>query len=584
MKLQSKNKTTKFNAIFFFSLCMSAAFSDAADIISPSGDPNCPCLEGPFNLTMDFPIPNDDYYDYIQETILSGTSSTLSSYGAGCKAHDEISGYCEWKQKKCESMLPKKQDCHDLEWCSRSWCYVETTSCALRSSLSSLFEEMEYSYATCGDMDSFTGNALISSLQGKTIRAAFNSNTGGYLGAYNKEGSFALNNEWTGAIVDFVSTAAVAGGFDIEVVAPPEFLREEAIKFFNSTSSFDFCVYATALGYVDLCVGEYTLTNDRIVASQWFEYVTHSFYLVTFMQKPESVLKVFWDEASTLLKPFQWRVWLVIFFLFMPFMSLIILYFDYGRSDGAFPSTDKKDLPGYIAKSLYEVFLSLFVGYGGPVVSRAGKAMLLGIGFFNLLIVAVYTANLAATLNFNNLEPKVVSLEDAYAQGYRVCGERASIHLLNTTYPILNELMLANPSDGLAGFKSRSSVLDAMKDMVLPEEREMHCEAAIVLKEDIMAMQAEGLHCNKTMIGGSIGIRSFALPISPQYFESVWAIFQDQYNQGVFDNAARRAIPIKECPDLNKKGSSVTLSMDQMIGVWLGTFAFAVAGIMMCSA
>jgi len=124
---------------------------------------------------------------------------------------------------------------------------------------------------------------------------------------------------------------------------------------------------------VDFCVGSFTVTTNRASYAPWFVLGEHAIQIVTFQQRPESALKRFWDDASTILKPFEWRVWIVMFLLFMPIMSFIILYFEYGKSEGAYPSTDRKDLPGYIALSLYEVLQSLFAGYGGTVVSRAGK-------------------------------------------------------------------------------------------------------------------------------------------------------------------------------------------------------------------
>jgi len=544
------------------------------------GDLNCPCLTGPVNLTVHQNAAKADYNDYLRENILNGTKQALTTFGVGCKPHDEISGYCKWITEKCTNVFPKTQECLNLGWCERSWCYVDSKNCTLTNQLSFLFVNREFSYASCGYMDTTSGSLIKSSLKGDTLKVAFNDNTGGYLGAYNPKGSFVANGDWTGPAVEFVSRAAALGGFNIEMVSPPVNLKADANEYFNSTSSFDYCVYAAALGYVDFCVGAFTLTNDRVSSAPWFVLGDHAIQLITFLQEPESAFMRFWDDASTLLKPFAWRVWLVMSLLFMPLMSFIILYFEYGKSDGAYPSTDKKDLPGYFALSLYEVFQSLFAGYGGTIVSRAGKAMMIGIGFFNILILATYTANLAAILNTNDLQPQVTSLEEAYERGYRVCGERMELSLVNISFPKLGEMILRDPADGLPGFTDRKHVLNAMKDEVLPEERENFCEIAFTAYEDLAAMQGDQRHCNKTRILDALALEGFGFPINPNYYESLWTIFQTQYNQGTFVKDSKSFHPDNECPNVGAS-ASITLSTQHMSGVWAVTFVFAVAGLIM---
>lgn len=551
-------------------------FTDDTHVL---GDQNCPCINDIINNEVHPNAVTDDYNEYIEENILKGTGQNISTFGVGCKPHDEIFGYCEWKRLKCEATIPEPPECHDLDWCGRSWCYIDPKNCTLENEESSLFLGKAYSFATCGYMDTFLGPALIASLKEKNLKVAFAANTGGYLGAYNNKGSFAVNNDWDGPVVEFITRAALSAEFSIEIVSPPDHLRADANEYLDSATNFDFCVYAAALGYVDFCVGSFTVTTNRASYAPWFVLGEHAIQIVTFQQRPESALKRFWDDASTILKPFEWRVWIVMFLLFMPIMSFIILYFEYGKSEGAYPSTDRKDLPGYIALSLYEVLQSLFAGYGGTVVSRAGKAMMIGIGFFNMLILTTYTANLVAIFNSNDLQPDVTSLEEAYDRGYKICGERSHLLLLNATFPKVNEMILSDPVDGKPGFTNRKHVLDAMKEEVLPEDRERFCEAAFIINEDLVAMQGEELHCNKTMIGTSLLVQSYGFPMSPVNFDSLWAIFQDQYNEGWYDRAAETYKPSNQCDNLNAQAKTSVLSIEEMAGLWIGTFAFAIAGV-----
>ena len=133
--------------------------------------------------------PGDDRVDKVAFSNSSikflGTSVNLTSYGFGCTNHDKAAQICIDGCATGLTITPPPIDC-DRTWCDRHWCWVDPNNCTLLNKRSNLFPDSNrfYSYATCWDMDSFTQNYRLGSLENKVLRAGFNSNSGGWLGAY----------------------------------------------------------------------------------------------------------------------------------------------------------------------------------------------------------------------------------------------------------------------------------------------------------------------------------------------------------------------------------------------------------------
>lgn len=229
------------------------------------GDPLCPCLTEEAIIKInrrDADISRDDNKQLLQ----------WKDYGVGCRAHDVNSPRfpeCSDKDSPCaknQNVLPATVGC-DTSWCHRSWCYVDPLNCTLAHRRGESFTPTRryWSYATCGDMDAFTSQNRWAALDGKVFRMGLNSNSGGWLGAYAKDSVHFEGpiDKWSGLALDYVAAAASKGRFQFEITEPPEFLWNRSMEYFQSTSKFDFCVYATSLGYLDMCIAQYTVTDQR---------------------------------------------------------------------------------------------------------------------------------------------------------------------------------------------------------------------------------------------------------------------------------------------------------------------------------
>lgn len=343
--------------------------------ITSGGDPSCPCLPES-NLTERILIDEDFFITSFGGGLNSSSeevvvnTATATTYGIGCAAHDEFSLTCSNSSiDRCADLFLSLPDCHS-NICEREFCYVDPFNCNLSNTRpSKVFEDMFYSYSTCGYLDSTnSGYELLESLKGKTFQVGINSNSGGWMGSYNIHGSFAMNMLWTGPMFAFVQQTAFRGGFVINMTKPPEFLKDLSIDYFggNVPNDFDYCIYATALGHLDFCVGSYTISADRSLAVPMIEisssplhlmvrfffsplhYYYILFYAVLFFVilikflfnffkkkvlngQEQNFGKTFALQFLTVFRPFTTGSWMMIFIFCIPLLSLLMLYHEYDQ-------------------------------------------------------------------------------------------------------------------------------------------------------------------------------------------------------------------------------------------------------------
>jgi len=367
--------------MIFKIICQSLIFGILVTATSPPspGNDNCPCLEGPLELNKSMLFTEDlqqnMYEKYLFEYIQS--SNTSSMFGVGCKPHNHNIGYCDFLNNLCEISDPKPKECDNAKWCPKEFCFVDARKCTLLHRSSPSFSSIDYSFATCGKMDFFVESDRFEALRGKTVKVGYVANTGGYVGSYHVNGSFAMDDLWTGPIVDFAEKVSELGGFTIQMVEPPDTIVDKATEYYNSTSVFDLCLYATSLGHIDMCLGSYSVTEERITSGKWFKLGKKPINLVTFDNSKTSWVGVFFDDATLLLKPFSSGVWLLIFLFVIPIMALLMVDNERGVEGGSFPNRANKHLMVYILESFYDVLLSLFDGYGKDVISKGGKGKMM---------------------------------------------------------------------------------------------------------------------------------------------------------------------------------------------------------------
>ena len=89
--------------------------------------------------------------------------------------------------------------------------------------------------------------------------------------------------------------------------------------------------------------------------------------------------------------------------------------------------------------------------YTREFVAFHNSAHLLGIGFFNLMVISVYTANLAAILSTTDLHREVTNIAEVRNKGFKICAERNEARLAVGVNPEIKDLLLKDPEDGEPG-------------------------------------------------------------------------------------------------------------------------------------
>ncbi|CAB9497408.1 glutamate receptor [Seminavis robusta] len=572
------------------------------------GSPLCPCLPALPLTVDDRDLANPNLENHLGKLFDSPT------YGVGCGAHDvktplclEESNYCD----RAKHMVPSPFGC-DMSWCSRSWCFVDPLNCTLASRRSSAFahSNRHYSYATCGHMDIFTHVQRFKALEGQIFKVGFNSNSGGWLGAYNKDKQHYQGpiDNWSGPVVDFVIQAARIGRFQMEITPPPPTLWVHSVEYFESESNFDFCVYAASLGYLDMCVAQYTITERRAASTDWLTLGSVGIYLIVNRDADNGRdLNYFFRSIATIFSPFTPHTWLFICAFVIPILGILMVVHERGRgASSSYPTEEvvlmtndktgesmikKIPIPIYmsIIKSIYVAFLAVMQQTYDPAVSTLGAMLnLLGIAFFILTIVAVYTANLAAILSHNVENVVVSNLDDAIAAGYRFCSERKNMESVLNVFPTLdrNRFVVDPPEiggDGEPGFtcsacQSRARVFDFL-DPLRANRDPKYCHAAIAPEEDLDVFASKALHCNKTIVGKPVQMVQTGMPVFENVSPQLISFFLKLQNDGVYDAGLLANKPNSRCTMPGGDDNAVGLTISQLSGIWVVSFGFAFLGL-----
>jgi len=213
---------------------------------------------------------------------------------------------------------------------------------------------------------------------------------------------------------------------------------------------------------------------------------------------------------------------------------------------------------------------------------------LLGISFFILTIIAVYTANLAAILSQKPSFVTVSGIEEALSRGYRLCSERKSMEIVRALYSNLttDNDFVVDPADlggdGLPGFNcgncnARKRVFQRLNPNLASSDPS-YCHAAIAPIEDLDVEQQNGNYCNLSIVGDVVGQAQTGIPVFEGVSAEVISLLLKMKNDGVYDKELLAARPESQCP-VDEGGEGSALSIEQLTGIWVVSFGFAIIGL-----
>lgn len=132
--------------------------------------------------------------------------------------------------------------------------------------------------------------------------------------------------------------------------------------------------------------------------------------------------------------------------------------------------------------------------------TRLGRFLLLFYGFFVLVIIATYTANLAAFLTTEAQDSPFSGLDEVLAAHASICAMSAIHSVLENRFPGIGKLLVAaddfNPFDGMDSGK---------------------CDVAISYESEFEVIQSGStVHCNKGKTGDAILLVQGSIPVAPK--------------------------------------------------------------------
>ena len=406
-----------------------------------------------------------------------------ANYGqAGCQAYDQGLEVAAAGVRCKENAEP---------YCQRSWCYVDkelcaenTTACAAAggtlgshahascrsrdSSQTAMFKgsalhgDLRYSYATCGELDTFQLSG-VARIAGRTLQAAMRDSS--ELAPFTYPSSpMAVDPKrphligYKGLLLDLVD--------DFLALPPPPLphaVLNLSTEFGSETSrakypgsTYTACAYDVVLGKRDICIADFWMTSERIALGIQFlrpPFGSDDMYLIALRQEAAEGFATLLAKPFSPFAPALWAF--IILYIFLS--ALVTAITDMANEE------DFENQSSYVARYLKSLYLN-FLGYltGGPantpqsVPARIGT---MGFGFFTMIVLTSYTANLASLLVAQASRNTIASIDDAIAANLRICIMAAIHPEFEALYPrarFVNSadehelLAMAHPGEGQA--------------------------------------------------------------------------------------------------------------------------------------
>lgn len=367
-------------------------------------------------------------------------------------------------------------------------------------------------------------------------------------------------------------------------------------------------MYATSLGFLDFCVAQYSITDQRATSTEFFVLDSFGVYLIvrTDAEDSKTGWQSFLASIDVVFQPLTKETWFFITLFVIPVFGILMVYHEYGKSGSSFPSEEKViavnedgtmdlrfrrvPISQTIVKSLYTVSLSVLQqAYEQPITTVGAKLNLLGVSVFILTVCAAYTANLAALLTQQAQKTGVGNLDDAIRAGYRFCAERKNMEsIVAVNNKLQPSLFVVDPvdegGDGQPGFNcplcnGRVRVFDFMDPKKADAGDSRYCHAALAPLEDLEALHSlpNASHCNLTHISTPVHFSQTGFPVFEGIAPQIMSLFVRLKNEGVMDQVVINA-PESGCP-AQPTGEEIALNLSQLTGIWIVSFGFAAIGL-----
>lgn len=397
-------------------------------VANKTGNPTCPCLGEMTHISTPKTPDGSCLHAGIIENVQGSWDSFCYplSYGINCASHD----------KNLEPLCNDPNN--ELDFCGEPFCFVDPSKCKFSKNddyaRSSLFPNLYYSYTTCGSSDKWSNFVVETELNGATLRvgvpalsfpAHFKMDTNGNPINAVKDINEGVG-EFQGMYIELLNDVAARANFTIQY----ESVAAGTVKEYNG-NTWSACVQDVGRGLLDLCVGNFWETTPRRQIAQFSTPIFNDFfYMVVPLPQMDSGVGA---QMGKLFQPFTLTLWITVL------LATIAVGFTYTVIDGKL-NFSMKYFVQTITDSIYRAIMELMSGpdWGSdqPIHS---KSITMTWAFFILIIVAAYTANLAAFLGENKILHKILSVSDCIDKNCNLCYlSPMTLMILEVLYPLLH--------------------------------------------------------------------------------------------------------------------------------------------------
>mmetsp|Transcript_14706 Transcript_14706/g.29438 ORF Transcript_14706/g.29438 Transcript_14706/m.29438 type:complete len:739 (+) Transcript_14706:148-2364(+) len=466
-------------------------------------------------------------------TLRSGSCAPLN-YGSNiCQPHDLVDdATCDVSQAN-NSDIPS--------YCFQSWCYVDVASCAKTTNAvyrSSFFPansgaELFYSYDTCNS----TTEDWLSVLERDSVGAVeIKANVPAYQKPmlYKRDGDGVIlatpgeeyyNNSvpYEGVYIDYVSDLVRISNGDIQDISYT--YKSMGSVAMHPSSHYTAAVQDIENGLADMSVGPFWITGQRLKMSAFTVPLIYD-KTVLVIPKPRNKNSLSY-QTSKVLAPFTAGLWGVVI-LVIVCTSLLSVWFAKGSSvkrplrRRPKPSF-RQELGVWSRLSLDSILEKGLFFFSGGVGQDEGsslpyKLLLFGFGFFILITVSSYVANLAAFLT-RSVPDYIATMEGAVKNNLKICGHPALAEELTTKWP-----------DAKFVFHTEGNEFFGLLD----DYRAGKCDVLAVGREDTtMDLELLNQFCDEGLVytNSLVMENPIAFPVSPELASglSYWILNGDKY-------------------------------------------------------
>lgn len=322
------------------------------------------------------------------------------------------------------------------------------------------------------------------------------------------------------------------------------------------------CALGTSLDLWDICIGQTEVIGKLADFTKFLPSLGTTLEYLIVQQKVKE--PSFSNTFSSVFSPFSFTLWMTcIAFLVVFGLAFALLERDGDDFEGS-PGVHQK-----LATTLYKTFLSGVTG--GPAYepgTAGGKLVMLGYGWFILIALASYTANLASLLVVASSVQGIANMDDLIkTEGAKLCvPQDIKVTEYTELYPALGGRIISSGGTELA-----------LEDLLAGK-----CQGTAMGVGELEVLQSLPASlpgcCDLAAVGSPLSELSNAYPVSLEYVERLSPLVSSKLHENQLSQLFKEARPKSACP--SRTAASATLGPGELAGVFIPSTGLLVLGLL----